>query len=149
MKKNVSAIDVAKLFLCWANNDGDLITNLKIQKLLYYAQAWHLVYFRKPLFIENVEAWDFGPVIHEAYNHFKKFGSRSIRYKETGEEKSGFNKNQLMFLKDLYDVFIKYAAHELVNMTHNEEPWRKAYKSTDKIISHDSMKSFYSNVLES
>ena len=40
---NLSALDVAKYFLCKAHQEGDLVTNLKLQKLLYYAQAWYLV----------------------------------------------------------------------------------------------------------
>jgi uncharacterized phage-associated protein len=56
MSTPVKAIDVAKYFLNWANNKGDLITNLKMQKLLYYAQAWYLVNFKKPLFSDPIEA---------------------------------------------------------------------------------------------
>jgi uncharacterized phage-associated protein len=142
-----TANDVANIFLSWANDDGDLITNLKLQKLIYYAQAWHLVHFDKPLFNDVIEAWEFGPVIPDTYHQFKKFGYSAIKYKKTGDEKKVFTKNQLSYLIDVYDTFIKYSAHELVNMTHNEKPWRKAYNSADKTISLKLMKEYYSKLL--
>jgi len=67
----VTAQDVTDLMLYWANRDGDLISNLKLQKLLYYAQAWHLVNFDVPLFGDSIEAWDFGPVIPNVYRQYK------------------------------------------------------------------------------
>ena len=87
----ISSVDVANLFLSWANRDGDLITNLKMQKLLYYAQAWHLVYFKKPLFCDSIKAWSFGPIATDAYYAFKKFGYSPIQHKETGSEKEKFS----------------------------------------------------------
>lgn len=144
----VTSLKVANLFLCWANREGDLITNLRMQKLLYYAQAWHLVYFRNALFNETIEAWELGPVVPEAYREFKKFGYTSIKYREDGEEQKPFSSKQLEYLKSCYDTFMKFSAHELVNMTHNESPWANAYanaKST--VIEHKSMQEFYSRML--
>lgn len=143
-----NSLDVANLFIQWANNEGDLITNLKMQKLLYYAQAWHLVYFNEPLFKETVEAWGWGPVIPEAYQEFKKFGYNPIQYEGNGKEEQKFSKKQLGFLHSLYDNFINYSAHELVNITHNESPWKDAFaKGSSTEISHTSMKDFYSKLL--
>lgn len=145
----VSSLKVANLFLSWANKDGDLITNLKIQKLLYYAQAWHLVYFNRPLFREPIEAWDFGPVVDNVYQAFKTFGCNAIKYKNTRKESKVFTNNQLEFLRSCYETFIKFSANELVNMTHGEDPWREAFKkgrSAD--IDHKSMKDYYSKLLK-
>lgn len=142
-----TAVDVAKVFLLWANAEGDLITNLKLQKLIYYTQAWHLVHFSKPIFDDIIEAWEHGPVIPNLYHSFKRFGYSAIKYKEEGSEESVFTKNQISYLKSVYNTFIKFSAHELVNMSHNEDPWKKATQKADKIISHKSMKDFYSNLL--
>jgi len=144
-----SCIDVANLFLKWANRDGDLITNLKMQKLVYYAQAWHLVYFKEILFKNTILAWDFGPVVPDVYHEFKCFSSSPIKYKESGEEENGFGKEQIKFLNACYGTFIKYSAFELVNMTHNEDPWKDAYKkgpSTE--IFPEAMRKFYSGMLK-
>jgi len=147
LKITISALDVAKYFLFKANSEGDLITNLKMQKLLYYAQAWYLVNFNAPLFKETIKAWALGPVIREVYNEFKIFGASPIEYKHTGKEVKIFTEEQRNYLNEFYDVFFKFNAHELVNMTHNEKPWMDAYKNkTD--ISRQSMKSYYSSVLK-
>ncbi len=142
-----TAQDVANMLLSWANRDGDLITNLKLQKLVYYIQAWHLVHFKKPLFNDVIEAWDLGPVIPTLYRCFKKFRYSAIKYTNTGNEQDAFTKKQLEYLVIAYDTFIKYSAHELVNMSHNETPWKIAFEKTDKIISHKSMKDYYSKLL--
>ena len=142
-----SAFNVANLFLSWANKYGDLISNLKIHKLLYYAQAWHLVNFDTPLFKDKLKAWEFGPVVPEVYRTFKKFNSSPIQYKETGKEENVFEDEELEFLKLLYEKFIGIAAYQLVNMSHNEEPWKKAYKTTNRVITHKSMKEYYSRLI--
>ena len=99
----ISSVDVANLFLKWANQEGELISNLKMQKLLYFVQAWHLAYFSTPLFIDQIKAWEFGPVVLEAYHYFKKFGYGPIKYKETNKEDKNFTLKQLEFLKAFYN----------------------------------------------
>ena len=79
MDRKIKASDVSDLFLCWASIDGDLITNLKLQKLLYYAQAWHLAHFGSPLFSDDIEAWQYGPVIKSIYQKYSKFGNQPIK----------------------------------------------------------------------
>ena len=141
-----SATDVAHLFLSWANEDGDLITNLKMQKLLYYAQAWHSVNFGTPLFDDQIEAWDFGPVVRSAYSEFKEFGHSPISYDATGKEAKKFSPEQIEFLEEFYDKFIGYPAHLLVNMSHNEKPWKEAFNKGHKIISLKAMTDYYSSL---
>lgn len=141
-----SALDVTNLFLYWANRDGDVLTNLKIQKLLYYAQAWHLVNFGRPLFADAIQAWDLGPVVPGVWKALTKFGPRPIAYKDhKGEEQNGFSKKQLDYLQEFYRVYGRFSAHELVNMSHNESPWIEAYQHRG-VISTDSMLSFYTKV---
>jgi len=144
---NTRALDIANYILNVANRDGDLISNLKMQKLLYYAQAWYLVNYGIPLFVDEIEAWELGPVIKAVYSHFKKFKSAPIIYKSTNKEDQAFTKKQVNYLSEFYDVFSKYTAHELVNMTHNELPWKEAFEKKD-IISVDTMKAYYIKVLK-
>jgi uncharacterized phage-associated protein len=146
-----AAIDIAKLFLSWANRDGDLITNLKMQKLLYYAQAWHLVNFEgKSLFNDDIEAWELGPVVPNAYHYFKQHRYRAIAYKESGNEEKSFTSTQIDYLKQFYTKFIGFSAHELMNMSHNELPWKNTFEEgkTNKVIPNSLMRSFYSALIE-
>ena len=145
----VEAQDVANLMLYWANRDGDLISNLKLHKLLYYAQAWYLVNFEMPLFDDSIEAWDFGPVIPDVYHEYKRFGCNPIRYRDkAGKEKKQFSEEQLEFLVELYDVYIGIPAHTLVSISHNEKPWIEGYERASKIIDVDRMKEYYTEKYE-
>ena len=74
------ALDVANELLKRAadNGGGDLLTNLKLQKMLYYEQGFHLAYFNEPLFEEPIEAWQYGPVVPVVYNYYKSRGRNGI-----------------------------------------------------------------------
>ena len=66
------ALDIAYKLLASAKNTagGELMSNLKLQKMLYYEQGFHLAKFNTPLFDEEIEAWMYGPVVPAVYNHF-------------------------------------------------------------------------------
>lgn len=66
-------IDIANQLLvkAYRASDGELMTNLKLQKMLYYQQGFHLAYFGTPLFDDEIEAWMYGPVVPSVYNHYK------------------------------------------------------------------------------
>lgn len=148
MNTPISALQVAKYFLAKANREGDLITNLKLQKLLYYAQAWYLVNYSKPLFREKIRPWALGPVVREVYSEFRNFEASFIIYKTTGKESNVFSDNQINYLNEFYDVFFKFTAHELVNMSHNESPWKNAYAQKDAEISQNAMRDYYRQTLK-
>ena len=59
---------------------GDLMTNLRLQKLLYFAQGWHLARFGRPLFDASIEAWPYGPVVPEVYRAYKEYGAGGYRF---------------------------------------------------------------------
>ncbi len=128
------ALDVAKLFLAWANEHGDVLTNLKIQKLLYYAQAWYLVNYNQPLFSDAIEAWDFGPVVRTLYGRWKKHGAAPIPYKSNGKEEAVFSDQEVEFLRDYFRIFSSLSATALVSMSHSEDPWKNAYVPKGRVV---------------
>ena len=68
-----SALDVANYFLCRVDREaGDTISLLKLQKLVYYAQAWSLVMRDQPLFYQDIEAWSSGPVVRDVWNQYEE-----------------------------------------------------------------------------
>lgn len=140
-----SALNVAKYFLALCDPEaGDTISNLKIQKLLYYAQGFHLALFDSPIFAENIEAWMHGPVVPEIYHYFKEYGDGAISVDpefnlETIDPKISD------FLNEIYNVFGQYSAWKLRNMTHEEPPWKNCPQG--RVISHDSMKEYFSTLL--
>ena len=142
----VKVQDIADYFIWLANYTGSFISNLKLQKLVYYAQAWYLAIHDKPLFDEDFEAWIHGPVIPELYKEYCGFKWKPI-LKEVEEPK--FSEEIRKFLDEVTDVYFGLDAYELEQMTRSEAPWIEArgYLPTDascnEIISKESMREYF------
>lgn len=137
----LSAYDVAKYFLLLVSEDeGDVISNLKLQKLLYYAQGFSLAIFDEPLFPEKVEAWIHGPVVPEAYHKYKIYGRQSISY-HGDADLSKFNEDAKELLDEVYEVYGQFSASMLRNFTHEEPPWKDTPAGEE--ITLDSMKKYF------
>ncbi|WP_284450996.1 Panacea domain-containing protein [Methylophaga thalassica] len=118
-----TALDVAQFFIAHgANSEEGGVSNLKLQKLVYYAQGFHLAIFDEPLFDEELEAWTHGPVSPSVYHKYKSNGSSPIPAAEY-EPGEAFSEEQLEFLAEVHEVFGQFSAWKLRNMTHEERPW--------------------------
>ena len=118
------AIDIAKTFITFVNPEyGDFLSNLKIQKLLYYAQGLNLALHNEPLFDEKIIAWQYGPVVEEVYYEFKKFSNGGIPPFEA-HSNDILSDSEIDVLREVYDVFGQFSATKLVEMTHSETPWQ-------------------------
>lgn len=146
---NLPVEDIADYIICIAQNNGDLVTNLKLQKLLYYAQAWFLVNNKnKKLFKEDIEAWQYGPVVPNIYKKYQKFGRKPITSSSNLEKDfEHISPKVKQYLNEFCELFLRFSATELVGMTHIEEPWIEAINSSDRIINTDTMYKFYSKML--
>ena len=140
MLKNdlISPTEIAKYFLIRAEKDGELITPLKMQKLVYFAYVFYLVSKRgaEKLFEEKIEAWPAGPVIPSLYKKLKKYGSAPINVKSFVDisEKKIFEKNDqriINILDKAYETCQKYTAFELVVLSHREKGWLEARKGLE------------------
>jgi uncharacterized phage-associated protein len=141
----LSAKAVAKYFLSRVDEDaGDGISNLKLQKLVYYAQGFHLALHGAPLFREQIEAWEHGPVVPELYREYKRYGSASIPSPDDFDPDE-YDADVAGLLDEVYDVFGQYSAWKLRNMTHEERPWLEAYGDGDRgrVISPESMREYF------
>ncbi|AWI33728.1 Panacea domain-containing protein [Helicobacter apodemus] len=100
----MEAMEIAKYFLFLARNReaGNTISNLKIQKMLYYAQGYSLCLFEKPLFSDRIEAWKHGPVVKTIYKQFKKYGLDSISF----DELSNFNTDSIANNKEIQELLV-------------------------------------------
>ncbi|RLC22006.1 MAG: hypothetical protein DRI57_00895 [Deltaproteobacteria bacterium] len=137
--------DVAKYFLALMNEEaGDLISNMKLQKLVYYAQGFHQAIFEKPLFEADIEAWTHGPVIPELYDEYRKYDSLPLP-KPDDMDYSVYDKDVRELLDEVYAVFGQFSAWKLMNMTHEESPWRDTPPSS--VISCDSMNEYFKTQL--
>jgi uncharacterized phage-associated protein len=147
------AIDIAKYILFMAYENGDLVTNLKLQKLLYYAQAWYMVHHDgKKLFEDEIEAWRFGPVIRDIYDLYKEFSANPIVEQVDKKYAVYLKQEDREFMNEFLGEFMDYSASSLVNMIHHERPWQEAFDKDDpmpsSVISADSMYHFYLDLYE-
>lgn len=137
MEPPFEANEVAKYFINLANEcfiDDEFaegITNLKLQKILYFAQSAFLSTqeTHTPLFNEEIQAWKFGPVVPDIYHLYKSFGNRPIELADDGVEWD-LPANVQVFLDSVWSIYGKYSATELVEITHNHKPWKLAFFST-------------------
>jgi len=143
----ISARDVAKYILANFRAKNGPITNLKLQKLLYYVQAWHLAIYDRAVFTEQIEAWVHGPVVPEVFRAYKRFRWSPIDAEETNWE---LPENLNAHINEIISAYGDFSPWDLERMTHHEAPWREARGSlppdvgSNAIISHESMKKFYS-----
>lgn len=119
----VSPFEVANYFIWLANETGSFLSNLKLQKLVYYAQAWHLALEESPLFEEDFEAWIHGPVLPSLYQKYQSFSWKPII---ENVAKPTLNPQLEKFLQEIADVYLGCDAYELKRMTNQEDPWKLA-----------------------
>jgi uncharacterized phage-associated protein len=144
-----NASQVAKYFLCFTDDEsGDAISNLKLQKLLYYAQGFHLAVHDQVLFQEPIVAWRHGPAVRSVYAEYADYKSAAIP--PPGE----FNVSALNcdrgLLDEVYRIYGQYSAWRLREMTHAEPPWRDAWRDDgiEHVITPKALKDYFSTLVE-
>lgn len=154
------ARDVSHYIIVYSNEKDYGVSNLKLQKLLYLVQAFFLINDRPPCFAEQIEAWDFGPVVPVIYREYKQYGGMDI---PTIDYYVKFNKNDIWNSERIYydnniiemedkeliqavvDEFAGFSATDLVKLTHNQDPWIDAYaKGQNSEITTDAIKRYFS-----
>ena len=142
-----NAIDVAFCLLKYAKEQGKCFTNLQLQKLVYVAHGLSLAYFQRPLILDDVLAWKYGPVIPSVYFGFKKFGSSEVTdYREVmlDSESEGI-------VRDVAAKLGHLTGEQLIELTHRSgTPWSKTWDGTHQRVIKDSLiKEHYDAILKS
>jgi uncharacterized phage-associated protein len=158
----IHIIDLAEYMILYFNSIGEVITNKKLNKIIYYIQAWHLALFNDDIFEgEAPEAWVYGPVYPIVYHNYKNFGNGHIEREESDAydrqklsnylREKGFTDDQQEFIGDALRYFGNKSATELEIMTHRERPWLEAregfkpYERGDRTISLTTMKNYFAS----
>lgn len=156
-----NVLDICRFIINYCDEKDYSLSNLKLQKILYFIQAYFLscTDSKKPCFKEKIEAWTFGPVVPVAYHEYKQFGNTNIprvtHYIEYNE--NNFWKSKVMqyhddiicngdkeIIEKLVDKFAKYSTTALVNITYHQTPWMNAYKQGhNHIISNEAIKNYF------
>lgn len=140
----VSANDVAAYIL---EKMGPM-TTLKLQKLLYYSQAWSLVWDEEPLFYEQIEAWANGPVVREVFNEHRNM----FTIERTSGDPSKLNPTQKETIDSVLSFYGDKSSQWLSDLTHMEDPWKNARaglapgERSNRIITHASMMEYYNSL---
>ena len=156
-----NVLDVCRHIINYSNEHDYGISNLKLQKVLYFAQAYFLLEMngRTACFDAKIEAWDFGPVVPEAYREYKQYGSGDI---PTIESYIVFDENDIcnsrrvefedtaitdedkVLIEKVVDKFADYSATDLVSLTHRQSPWIDAYVPyQNNEITIDAIKAYF------
>lgn len=156
-----NVLDICRYIINYSDDKGYGISNLKLQKVLYFIQAYFVSYTEKkePCFDAKIEAWEFGPVVPAAYHEYKQYGSNDIpridmvlqinfdnilKSRMVPFDDSIISNADKEIIDGLIEKFADYSATTLVSITHNQSPWINAYnKGKNSIISIESIREYY------
>lgn len=158
------AAAIANELLDLAARDNRKLTQIEIQKLVYFSHGWHLALVGQNLIEEQIEAWKYGPVVRSLYDAFKKFGSSEITEKAVYWKISNsrlvpswYPTIQSASVEDdacaravVQSVWKKYGLippFKLVEITHlNGSPWQKSQERGDTYIPNEEIKEYFERV---
>lgn len=145
MKEKYKALDIAKYLICKFNNEKNTITQLKLQKLLYFIEAYYMAYYDKnALYIEDFYAWTYGPVIKEVYDKYKIYMSEAIIEDDCGNV-IVLDKETIDSINTICSTFGSHSAYDLIKITHLQgSPWFNTLKPNK--ISKEETKKWFNNL---
>lgn len=156
-----NVLDIARYIIKYSNDQDYGVSNLKLQKILYFIQAYFLIQTNSPCFKEPIEAWDFGPVVPTVYKQYKMYASADVPTMESYISFDGddiwkskrirFNKINIkdedkILINKVVDKFSEYSATDLVTLTQHQTPWIDAFSlGKNNEISLDTIKDYFSD----
>lgn len=139
----MKAIQIANYVIKYCHEKGFTISNLKLQKLLYFIQSSFLTNDLGICFEDDIEAWDFGPVVPSVYHQYKGFGSGNIPITPSHVTRPPYASLIHQTVDDLAD----YSATDLVHITQNQDPWFDAYSPHQhRVITKQAIKDYFKGV---
>lgn len=137
----LKATDIANFFISLSNSaEEGHITNMKVNKLVYFAQAWSMVTLKQKLFDEKIEAWPHGPVIPSVYNAFNQYKNHNINEPCGIFDENVLTSEQLDLLTDVALAYGAYSAAYLRGLTHKPgTPWNMVYEEHKRNVIPDKM----------
>lgn len=155
-QKAHEAMDVANYIVNYCIDSGHPVSNLKLQKLLYYVQVASLAGTGDKMFSDEISAWKYGPVVESVYHKFKIYVDKSITEKVTArgllllkddqaeyDPAALFSNAEKALITKVVDSYRNYSALGMVKKTHEEKPWKEAYAGGDDYIQTKDIQRFY------
>lgn len=126
--------DICNYIIKKSNDEKCFITNLQLQKILYYIQGYFLKKFDYPAFTSVIQHWQYGPVVPEAYYDYCIFGREDIKIDEPLEDDSQIiDRDERRLIDKVFDKCCELSIGSLIEKTHNEAPWKNTCKLREEI----------------
>ena len=157
---NYGVLDVSRYIINYSNLKDYGISNLKLQKILYFVQAYFLIQTSQPCFKDKIEAWDFGPVVPKAYCEYKQYGCGDIptvksyivfdendiwNTKRIEFEENYIDNDDKILINKVVDKFSDYSATDMVELTQHQTPWIDAILSQSNEIKNESIFEYFND----
>lgn len=136
----MTALQVSEYVIRRTIDKENTITNLKLQKTLYYLQGYSLRVFDVPLFEDDILHWQYGPVVPTVYFKYSINGS-SILQRDDGIFIPQFSKRERNLFEKVVDKCLEIRTRDLVDMTHSEAPWRNTNRN--EVIAIDKITRYF------
>jgi len=143
-------IDVANYILeisqeGFSDGECELISNMKLQKLVYFCQGYFLALYGRQLFPDPIEAWEHGPVCPKLYRLFKPYGSSPLTT-SIDPQRIRLEDYEKRLIDMVYGSYGQYSASKLRNITHEKGPWNATAQNA--VISHEIMLEYFESLVE-
>lgn len=139
---------VANALIEIAADRGMYLSNLKLQKLVYFAHGWYLALHNTPLINEPVQSWRYGPVIPELYNELRHYGSAPVTKRIDIKETVIRGGEDYNFLEQIFAKYGMFSPAELIALTHRAgSPWEQfgAGQNWFEVIPNDAIRRDFLN----
>ncbi len=144
---SVPALAVANAFIRTAHERSEACSNMKLQKLIYFAHGLHLALGKGPLINDAFEAWKYGPVVPDLYHKFKGYFAGPIPLDHAYHDRGGaLSEFEQALIKKTYDLFGRLSAVRLSEISHEQNsPWAEAYSrgSASAVIRNDRIEPYF------
>jgi uncharacterized phage-associated protein len=144
-----TAIEVADYILNKAKSNNDTVTPMQLLKLVYLCHGWMLGLYGRQLVSDEVEAWQYGPVIRSLYEKVRQFKSNAVEGPLSQKTEVVFDAAERSIMDQIYTHYGQYSGPSLSRLTHKEgSPWHKTWtlEGKNSIISNDIIEDYYRNL---
>lgn len=139
-RMHMQVLGLAEYVIRRATEQECVITNLKLQKTLYYIQGYTLRCFEEPAFDSEIQNWQYGPVVPVAYFAYSRYGAAPLEINYETKIEPILEKAKLIIDK-VIDACLRISVRELVRKTHEEDPWKNT--RPNEVISQNSLMKFF------
>lgn len=147
MEGKYSVLNIAGYIVEYCNKHYLHITHLRLQKLLYFIQAYFLMKSNGEIvaFNEEIEAWDLGPIVPCIYHQYKRFGNGYIPFLNDNSYAGIFSNDDKKNIEEVILHFKDKSSIYMMEVTHDQNPWIEAYnkQNLEKVITKKSIYEYF------